>query len=107
MDSNLVSLKELRNLNKQTQGTAARLKPSSHSSFVVSSKLLDFSGPHFPYIESCGPCSPHWTPMRIEQGHKNRRALGAVKQRIDGKSCVVINVKQEGIWLDARKNFPT
>ena len=45
--------------------------------------------------------------MRIKQEHKNRRALGAVKQSIDVKSCIVINVKQEGIWLDARKNFPT
>lgn len=45
--------------------------------------------------------------VRIKQERKNRRALGAVKQSIDGKSRVVINVKQEGIWLDARKNFPT
>lgn len=45
--------------------------------------------------------------MRIEQEHRNRRALGAVKQSTDVRSCIVINVKQEGIWLDARKNFPT
>ena len=31
--------------------------------------------------------------MRGKQEHKYRRTLGAVKQGIDGKSCIVINVK--------------
>ena len=31
--------------------------------------------------------------MRVKQEHKYRRALGAVRQSIDGKTCIVINVK--------------
>lgn len=29
-----------------------------------------------------------------------------MKQNIDARSCFVIHVKEEGIWLDARKDFP-
>ena len=35
--------------------------------------------------------------MRVKQEHKYRRALGAVKQGIDGKSCIVINVKVKSV----------